>query len=145
MVIRALIWPVSALLHPRRFSDLHRYSQKGREKCSVTPTSRLSIQGIKTSMIVVVFKAQFVVTSLIRIASQSRACLQLMDVRHTLSTAPSLWFGVCAAGSRGVEVVFNPACHLNVTLERALGYLHSTLISASCEVQGSKGGERPGG
>ena len=56
VVTRALVWPASALLHPRTFSCLHRYSLRGREKSSVTPSGRLSIRGIKTTVIVF-FKA----------------------------------------------------------------------------------------
>ena len=64
VVTRALVWPASALLHPRKSSCLHRYSLRGREKSSMTPTSRLSIWGIKTS----------VIASFCHCVSQSRAC-----------------------------------------------------------------------
>ena len=40
--------------------------------------------------------------------------------------------------------MFNPACGLNVALERALGYFYSTVISASWEIQDSEGKKATG-
>ena len=56
----------------------------------------------------------------------------------------SFWFGACAVSSRRAEILFNPACGLNVALERALGYFYSTVTSVSCAVQDSKGEKAKG-
>lgn len=111
VVIRALAWPASALLHPRRFSDLHRYFWMGREKCAITPTSRLLIQGIKTATIVF-----------------SKHSLRLPPSSESLNDPESAWVCICTSFPSWLMPTMLWHCHS----PSSLGHVMCAQVGLSC-------------
>ena len=86
VVTRALVWPASALLHPRKFSCLHRYSLRGwwGRKAQWHQPADFQSEELKLlslcPSVIVFLKAELVVILLFRITYWSRVCPQSLHL-----------------------------------------------------------------